>query len=309
MSTLAAGTMLAERGYAVHWLRHRSKVPIGEGWSTAPIADLPELRRSYQPNHNIGVRCGHWSNPQPECGLVVVDIDIKGPEAHCEPFEVLGKLYDGPVVDVLSGSGLGRHWWFACPYTDLPPRANTTIAKSPHEVIVNGHKVPEWAIEILSTGKQVAVPSSMHPSGKVYKWLTPLPTTLPELPASILEAVYAQQPAPSAPKEPQRHRNGGDSIADAFNAAVSWSDILAPHGWQFVRQHGERLHWCRPGKNPRDGISATTTGDVFYCFSSSTVFDVERGYSKFATYAVLEHHGDMRQAARELCATQNGGAA
>jgi hypothetical protein len=49
------------------------------------------------------------------------------------------------------------------------------------------------------------------------------------------------------------------------------------------------------------GISATTNhagSDLLYVFSSSTTFESDRAYDKFATYAVLNHPGDFAVAAR-----------
>src|SRR5262249_48813656 len=49
---------------------------------------------------------------------------------------------------------------------------------------------------------------------------------------------------------------------------------------------------------------SATTGhdghDVLYVFTTRTPFDAERGYGKFAAYAVLEHGGDFKAAARAL---------
>src|SRR5438132_1436710 len=81
MSILGSAIMLAQRGYAPHWLRVRSKAPIAEGWSTAPVATVTDLRQTYKPGFNLGVRCGHWSRPLPDHGLVIIDVDIRGPEA------------------------------------------------------------------------------------------------------------------------------------------------------------------------------------------------------------------------------------
>ncbi len=51
------------------------------------------------------------------------------------------------------------------------------------------------------------------------------------------------------------------------------------------------------------GISATTNwdgSDLLYVFSTSTLFEPKRGYSKFAAYALLNFGGDFRAAARDL---------
>ena len=168
---------------------------------------------------------------------------------------------------------------------------------------------PVWSIEVLSTGKQIVAPPSTHPSGGVYTWLTPW-QTLPRWPEEFMEQYPRDDPPPVAPVAPRMALpQDSGSIADAFNTSVSWSDILEPHGWTFMGQHGERGHWCRPDKDPRAGISGTTSAGVFYVFSTNTPFPPHVGLSKFATYAVLEHAGDQRQAARHLRALSQGRAA
>jgi hypothetical protein len=69
----------------------------------------------------------------------------------------------------------------------------------------------------------------------------------------------------------------------------------------------EMSYWRRPGKS--HGISASTNfggSDLFYPFTSSTVFEPEKSYSKFGAFAVLEHGGDFRKAAAALAALGYG---
>jgi hypothetical protein len=58
----------------------------------------------------------------------------------------------------------------------------------------------------------------------------------------------------------------------------------------------------RPGKGARGGISATFghRPGLFWVFTTSTEFEAEKGYTPAGVYAVLEHNGDFREAAREL---------
>src|SRR5438132_9808 len=109
MSVLGAAITLAQRSYAVHWVRSRSKAPLAGGWSTAPVATLTALRQTYHPGFNVGVRCGHWSRPLPDHGLVILDVDIHRAEASTAALSALAALCGdvAQVPTVLSGSGLG----------------------------------------------------------------------------------------------------------------------------------------------------------------------------------------------------------
>jgi hypothetical protein len=94
--------------------------------------------------------------------------------------------------------------------------------------------------------------------------------------------------------------SGTNRSGDRFNQLATWEEILEPHGW-----HKDlKDKWVRPGKDLRDGISATTDYDgipMFYVFSSSAhPFQANKGYSKFNAYTLLNHHGDFKASARDV---------
>jgi hypothetical protein len=96
----------------------------------------------------------------------------------------------------------------------------------------------------------------------------------------------------------------GDRPGDLFARNTAWPQILEPHGWRRLYDHGGKTYWCRPGKP--HGVSATTTDDGpgdpggLYVFSSSTAFEPEKLYTKFGAHAHLNHGGDMSAAAAAL---------
>ena len=104
----------------------------------------------------------------------------------------------------------------------------------------------------------------------------------------------------------------GDRPGDHFNKLVGWDQILTRHGWSACGQSNGTTFWRRPGK--MEGVSATTgycksetAGDLLYVFSSSAApFEHETAYSRLATYAILDHGGDFRGAARALAAAGYG---
>jgi len=112
-----------------------------------------------------------------------------------------------------------------------------------------------------------------------------------------------QPPADRQPRDSDELQPGED-----FNQRADWRrNVLEPAGWTFVYQRGGVSHWRRPGK--QHGVSATTNYagvDLFVCFSTSTTFETEAGYSKWRVYAILNHGGDFTAAARELAAQGYG---
>lgn len=100
----------------------------------------------------------------------------------------------------------------------------------------------------------------------------------------------------------------GTRPGDDYSERADWSDILT--GWTRATRMGSGYGWRKPGKEG-PGISATTGQssdgvDRLYVFSTSTEFEPERPYNKFAAYALLEHGGDYSQAATALAAAGYG---
>ncbi|GAA5143278.1 hypothetical protein GCM10023340_08320 [Nocardioides marinquilinus] len=191
-------------------------------------------------------------------------------------------------------------------------------------------QVPQVLIETRGEGGfTVVAPSSgrTHPTGKAWQLIHGGPSTIPDVTVEerdllhaitgMLDAMPAAVPATTAPRRgaPTFDGRGGATTSarpgDDFNARTTWDQILTPHGWTKAGslRPGE-LAWVRPGKNPTDGISATTglnDGDNLYVFSTSTEFETDVPYTKFAAYALLEHRGDYSAAARYLRARGYGG--
>lgn len=167
-SVLAEGLRLREAGWAVHWLREKSKAPFESDWTTAPVKSVSELRNSYRPGYNVGFRPGTWS-PVGEHVLVVLDVDVRGGEKYAEEAYAAAKTLTGTDdYHVKSGSGLGRHMYYACPRGRAPASAATTLREC--DVVVDDK--PAWKIELLATGKNVVLPPSVHPeTGQRYQRL------------------------------------------------------------------------------------------------------------------------------------------
>jgi P4 family phage/plasmid primase-like protien len=97
---------------------------------------------------------------------------------------------------------------------------------------------------------------------------------------------------------------------DDYCERATWDEILTPHGWTKNARMGSGYSWRKPDKSGI-GISATTGQsadgvDRLYVFSTSTAFEPERPYNKFAAYALLEHGNDYSAAAAALAAKGYG---
>ena len=90
----------------------------------------------------------------------------------------------------------------------------------------------------------------------------------------------------------------GDDFADRGDPRP----YLLAAGWQFCGTAPDgNEQWTRPGKDVKDGLSATLKDKVFYVFSSNAApFEPGKGYNAFQVYTLLEHRGDFAAAAAAL---------
>ena len=104
-----------------------------------------------------------------------------------------------------------------------------------------------------------------------------------------------------------------DRPGDRFNQATTWAQLLEADGW--THHHTDRSgeqHWTRPGKDRREGTSATVGYqglDVLHVFTSGVAgLDPEGTYNRFAYYTATRHAGDYTAASRELGNAQDADA-
>lgn len=252
-------------------------------------------------------------------GLGVVCGAISG---GLEMLELEGRAVDAGLItrlaDLYAAHGLDAAWkTLLHGYCELTPagglhllyrvagtpRRNLRLASRP------GDHGPEVLIETRGEGGYVVVAPSAgrtHPSGRPWTLVAGGPATIPTISVDERDALHAVaamlDELPHADPAPAATAPGGSGRpGDDFEARTTWEEILVPHGWQSAGRIGAGRAWRRPGKQV--GTSATTgmrDVDRLYVFSTSTVFEPSRPYTKFGAYAVLEHGGDHGAAAREL---------
>lgn len=158
---LVAAKRLHDLGAAIHWLMPKSKRPVESKWTTGPRKAWDQLWFSYKTGYNIGVRTGEASFIGGRGYLACIDIDIKKPEFQKTAIAALKKLVGQKrgFPEVRSGAGNGsRHLY--------------CLTKEPFKMLTI-EKQEEWEICVYSTGRQMALPPSIHPeSGRIYEWKT-----------------------------------------------------------------------------------------------------------------------------------------
>ena len=94
----------------------------------------------------------------------------------------------------------------------------------------------------------------------------------------------------------------GETPLDAYNAAITVLDLLEAHGWRTIAKRGDYVRLNRPGAKHSRGVdgSVIVSANLFYPFTSSEAFEPNKAYSPAGVYAVLEHGGDFKAAAKAL---------
>ncbi len=247
-------------------------------------------------------------------GLEALDFDSRAIyEAWSERVQQWGY---GALVDRLTRGYLevtprGVHLLYRC----CPAEPNQKLASVP----VDGPQRLRTLIETRGEGGLVIVAPSgggVHPSGKPYVLLAGGISSLPTLSAEERQLLFAvarsfDQTTSGLPLDTERRHTRTALVqrerpGDRYNRRASWAEVLEPQGWKRLATRGGESYWQRPGKQG-SGVSATTNyqgSDLLYVFSTSTVFEAGRAYSKFAAYAILEHGGDFWAAARALAARE-----
>lgn len=310
--------ILAKNKPAVRWRTYQTRIP-----------DLGEVNEWWGNGHPYGIAiiCGAVSG-----GLEMTEIEGRALSSD--------SLTD--IANAADALGCGAAWdMISAGYTQASPSGGLHIVYriSDHEVpgnekiARNGDNPPLVLAETRGEGGYfVGAPSpgSCHPSGE--GWLlasgsygvvpaitwaerqniheairvaldVPSLFTPPQLPS---DSASLQEVAPSRPASPGSSLTGATSISpgDDWASRTDWAEILEPQGWTLSSggQGYERM-WTRPGKDRRDGASASTDYQGkpgFYVWSTSAGLPTEEPLGKLFVHAHYSFNGDMSRCAKDL---------
>ncbi len=283
----------AERGWRVHPLRPDA-TPYLKAWQERATTDADTITGWWtsHPEAGIGIATG------PTSGIWVLDVDTDrrrgktGDETLAELEDAYGPLPD--TYEVITGSG-GRHLYFAWDRAhDVRNSASGTLGAHLDVRGDGGYVVaPPTPHRLYTTAFEVEAGAPDHPTDAP-GWLYALITHTPE--------------PPTDPRPTVTTRLDGDLPGDLWAASIDWAnDLLIPDGWTLHHiDHSGEQHWTRPGKDRREGTSATLDyrgSDTLKVFSSSVGhlgLQPEGTYSKFGYLTATRFGGDFAAAARSL---------
>ena len=283
-NVLAHALDYAAHGLPVLPIKPGEKRPPMAGWQNHATTDEPTIENWFTglyADHGVGIATGGT--------IFALDIDVSDGKTGDETLADLEQQYGSlpNTATVLTGSG-GQHHYFLMP-AGVTIRNNAATALGP-------------GLDIRGEGGQCVAPPTIHPNGKPYEWdggeigeIAAAPQWLIGLLTARAEPTHA--PAPTSSTDNM-------SVAGRYNDHTTWSQLLSSDGWTLAQtlDDGEQ-RWVRPGKDERDGISATVGhggGGQMTVFSSSIPWLPIDSYSRFGYYACRHHGGDRSAAASRL---------
>jgi len=288
---------LAELGIRVIPIKPGEKRPPMQAWQDKASNDIHVVNdwwTSQYSGYGIGIATGQTKHGR----IFVLDVDdreeYKGSDTLKDLEDKYGKLPE--TVTAITGTG-GQHLYFYCD-EDIRNDAGSRLGVG---------------LDIRGTGGQVLAAPTIHPNGRTYQWehgLSPHERKPAKAPDWLVK-LLTKQPEMVKPKgQPDNFLTDPNTPSARYCAKTTWEELLIPDGWTLAKvdRHGEQ-HWVRPGKDPRDGTSATighNGNDALIVFTSSIPWLPEGGYNRFGYYAASKHGGDWKQASQAFLATNEG---
>jgi hypothetical protein len=250
-------------------------------------------------------------------GLLDQVTEIMNASGLSEPWAA---IVDGWVTESPSG---GRHYRVRVKGGDVPGNTKlaSRLAREDEYTEADRQRLRERPnarivrvlIETRGEGGYGLVEPSggtVHASGRPYLRVSGAPGSIPVLDAETVGAIRDvcrmadQMPQPEAPKTAPRpappRADGSLRPGDDFEARASWEEILRGV-FRPLHTRGSETYWG--WADGVGGVKATTGKDEhdrLFVFATGSEFQSEVPYSKFGAYAVLEHGGDHKAAARAL---------
>ncbi len=213
-----------------------------------------------------------------------------------------------PTAVVHSGGGLQAWWLFdePCAAEDVAPVLPRWFATWEALAADQG-----WHVDnVFDLARIMRVPGTANRKLNGSRDVTIIAETEHRYGLGDLDELLHDPPAP-APTAPARETyTGPERPGDVFNREHAAGEILTAHGWTLgdTDPNGDQ-QWVRPGKDARQGTSATVYAEDGHCtIWSDTVptmwptLECRRPYDAFGLWVHMEHGGDWRKASDELAA-------
>lgn len=325
MTRLDDALALAAHGWRVVPIKPRTKRPPMKGWQKVATTDPERLRKWFT---GVYSKAGVAVVTGPESGVWVLDVDpaAGGTNVLTQLVTEHGPLPKGPRVD--TGTN-GFHLYFRNP-EGLHVATTKNVAGSGLDVRGTGGQVLAPPTEHAWDDCKLCADPEVECVGLDYRWHREPNGDLPDAPEWLLDLVVpARTELPLDQTLPLGEPNDSDvgrrehqplsrpntppepSAAAEMTATYDWHLLLGSDGWTRAgsESNGD-THWTRPGKDPKQGMSAilhepegpfvnysTNAPELCQDWARSSRGD-GWAYSIFGYIAATRHRGDRSGAAR-----------
>lgn len=296
------------------------KVPAIRDWSTFQVRTMTEVEceKYFKDCFGIALLCGGSK------GVTGLDFDIKYDltgdlfERFKEevPKKLLKKMY------VQSTKNGGYHMLFSCskvePNQKLASRYTTCYEKDwTYKEAFKKEETRDIALKIAINDKSRVLIETRGGKEKVsggYVLMAPTPGyeklygSIEEITEEeydiLLSTARLFNEVIEVKKDPKKEKYKTDWVISPFEDYNERGDILQilyQNGWEEVSSAGNSVRLKRPGGSAsKSSALFDIETRIFNCFSTSTLFDVSRGYTPTDVFAELECNGDLSMAFRKL---------
>lgn len=119
-----------------------------------------------------------------------------------------------------------------------------------------------------------------------------IPEISPEERELLLTAARSLDRTVSLVKDPFKYK---EAAIIKFNEEYDGVDLLIKNGWTIVEENNERILLLRPGSMAHHSGAYFTKSKVFFCYSTSTVFNVGKPYNNYQILQAVEGLTDYRK--------------
>jgi len=268
------------------WKRYQSEMITNE--------DLAAQMNDYRAK-GVAVICGTISG-----GLEVIDIDTKYETYPL--WDAIKAKIPQPIykkLHIVQTRSKGYHLYYRCEEIE----GNQKLAQRlPTETeVINNPQIKSYCIIETrgEAGYVVAPPSNGY--SIVQEGINVITiderTELFEIMVSFNEIIIE---IPIEAHNRPSSKEYGLSPFEDFNKRCDFVALMENNGWKKVRNGGDRVYFLRPGGTSEQSGNYHKGLGLFIVFSANTPFEVSKGYKPAAVYAILEHNGDFKAAARAL---------
>ncbi len=308
-----------------------SVVPIQANGTKRPTRDWSSLQHTRMTPEEVD---WYWREGEPVgvatiCGAVSGNLEMTELEVDASR-----EIHLLQIADACDQRGI-RDVWDSLLFEGY---AEVTPSGGIHLIYrIDDHEVPgNTKLASTRTGKTLAetrgeggyvivAPTNglCHPSGDSWATMAGKQGTVPTITWSQRNAIHAAitevldespPPPPQAPRREVAIRTDDDlRPGDDWESKHDWDEPwFTGQGWRISHRSNNETFWVRPGKDRRDGHSATTGystdgKDRLYVWSTSAGLPTEVPLNKFWVYAFYHHNCDMNAAAKALRRQGYGG--